>query len=99
MFRGFYTYSSWSSMPLSSRPDDELVLCPAADLSAGNPNSRSACSSSGVGVSNTNVSTIDPFDDPNETLEIYKIPSQLYYSRWNENTMQRIWHSTISYSC
>lgn len=78
------TYSSCSSMPLSSRHDDELlhnpvVFCvvvndlwtpqpPAVDGSAGKPNSRSACSGNGVGVSNTNVSTIEPLDDPNETL-------------------------------
>lgn len=63
-----YTYSSWSSMPLSSWPDEELAHCPPVDLFAGKPNSRSACSGNGVGVSKTSVSTIDPFDEPNDTL-------------------------------
>lgn len=57
-------------MPLSSWPDEEWTLCPPLDLFAGKPNSRSACSGNGVGVSNTSVSTIDPFDDPNETLDV-----------------------------
>lgn len=59
-------------MPLSSWPDEELVHCPVAlfaDLFTGKPNSRSACSGSGVGVSKTSVSTIDPFDEPNDTLK------------------------------
>lgn len=60
-------------MPLSSWPDEELALCPPLDLFAGNPNSRSACSGNGVGVSKTSVSTIDPFDDPNDTLDLKKI--------------------------
>lgn len=57
-------------MPLSSRPDDEH--CPAAfcdNFSGGKPNSRSACSGNGVGVSKTSVSTIEPLDEPNETLQ------------------------------
>lgn len=58
-------------MPLSSRPDVEPD--PVADFSAEKPNCRSACSGRGVGVSKTSVSTIDPFDDPNETLEIRKV--------------------------
>lgn len=74
------TYSSCISMPLSSRHDDELLLhklfcvvdaiddLPAPTASGGKPNSRSACSGNGVGVSNTSVSTIEPFDEPNDTL-------------------------------
>lgn len=72
------TYSSCNSMPLSSRADVELLPCPATlcvvdNLSAGKPNSRSACSGNGVGVSKTSVSTIEPFDEPNETLQQRKI--------------------------
>lgn len=71
-------------MPLSSRHEEEFAVAfafvfafsvnlpPGALDSAGKPNSRSACSGSGVGVSNTNVSTIDPFDEPNDTLQINK---------------------------
>lgn len=60
------TYSSCSSMPLSFRSFSfdagsvEFVL---------EKNSRSACSGSGVGVSKINVSTIEPLDDPKDTLE------------------------------
>jgi hypothetical protein len=32
-------------------------------------NSRSECSGKGVGVSKTSVSTIDPLDEPNDTLK------------------------------
>lgn len=63
------TYSSCSSIPLSSTL--LLTFC-VVDLfvpsSGENVNSRSACSGSGVGVSNTNVSTIDPFEEPKDTL-------------------------------
>lgn len=53
-------------MPLSFWPLVSFVvdICDVFD----GKNSRSACSGSGVGVSNTNVSTIEPFDEPNETL-------------------------------
>lgn len=71
-------------MPLSSRNDDELLptfSCAADCLlalegfvgSGGKLNSLSACSGNGVGVSKTRVSTIDPFDDPNDTLEMVQI--------------------------
>lgn len=40
-----------------------------AECSGEKANSRSACSGKGVGVSNTNVSTIEPFDEPNDTLK------------------------------
>lgn len=55
-------------MPLSSIDDDPLIFKLLLPTSVENPNSRSACSGNGVGVSNTSVSTIEPFDDPNDTL-------------------------------
>lgn len=54
-------------MPLSFWPLVSFVV-DVSDVFDGK-NSRSACSGSGVGVSNTNVSTIEPFDEPNETLQ------------------------------
>lgn len=74
-------------MPLSSRCDEELLhefSCAVDDLvaleglvcSGGKLKARSACSGSGVGVSKTSVSTIDPLDDPNDTLAMTNINRQ-----------------------
>lgn len=40
-------------------------------------NSRSECSGSGVGVSKISVSTIEPFEDPKETL--WKKKRKIHY--------------------
>ena len=53
-------------MPLSFRP----FSCVAATVGfVDEKNSRSACSGRGVGVSKINVSTMEPFDDPKDTLK------------------------------
>lgn len=52
-------------MPLSLRPFS--CVTGAAGL-VDEKNSRSECSGNGVGVSKISVSTIEPFDDPKETL-------------------------------
>lgn len=53
-------------MPLSFR---SLSCVSVATGFVEEKNSRSECSGSGVGVSKISVSTIEPFDDPNETLQ------------------------------
>lgn len=53
-------------MPLSFSP---FVSCDPVVALTDEKNSRSACSGKGVGVSKMSVSTIDPFDEPKETLE------------------------------
>lgn len=68
------TYSSCSSIPLSFRP----FSCAAASVwFVDEKNSRSACSGSGVGVSKINVSTMEPFDDPKDTLQWRKMKKLL----------------------
>lgn len=61
------TYSSCISIPLSLSPFIFVFVVPVI---TGEKNSRSACSGNGVGVSNTKVSTMDPLDDPKETLKV-----------------------------
>lgn len=54
------TYSSCNSIPLSS----------LAPFESGKLNSLSECSGKGVGASNTSVSTMEPLEDPNDTLQV-----------------------------
>lgn len=67
------TYSSCSSMPFSSK----MFSCVSQTNWFEGKNSFSACSGRGVGVSKMSVSTIDPFELPNETLRRQKITEKL----------------------
>lgn len=68
-------------MPLSSSPF--VVSLPSPSGSVDEKNSRSACSGRGVGVSKINVSTIDPFEEPKETLKEMKNRSILQVAENN----------------
>lgn len=83
------TYSSCNSMPLSSRCVDRfsdavdcLLALEGFVCWGGKLNSLSACSGSGVGVSKTSVSTIDPFDEPNDTLWTHIQRRRISASAW-----------------
>lgn len=57
-------------MPLSLRPLVSLAEVLDVWLVVDEKNSRSAFSGKGVGVSNTSVSTMEPFEEPKETLQV-----------------------------
>lgn len=56
------------------------------------PMCRSGYSETGVGVSKINVSTIEPFDDPNETLQQQKKNK----IKRNINVVAFIFHALIT---